>query len=75
MCKFIQITTKSDLSLLVDHCIQGSTQGRLNTETAERVDPDLMDYVLCAGISLLRTLCQKGVHLGTDDPAHMVRNC
>uniref|UniRef100_A0A4W6G2J0 Tubulin tyrosine ligase like 4 n=1 Tax=Lates calcarifer TaxID=8187 RepID=A0A4W6G2J0_LATCA len=27
------------------------------------------------GISLLRTLCQKGVHLGTSDPAHIVRNC
>ncbi|KAL0985641.1 hypothetical protein UPYG_G00159830 [Umbra pygmaea] len=23
------------------------------------------------GISMLKTLCQKGVHLGTDDPAHM----
>lgn len=23
------------------------------------------------GINLLRTLCQKGVHLGTNDPAHM----
>ncbi|XP_038577230.1 tubulin polyglutamylase TTLL4 [Micropterus salmoides] len=27
------------------------------------------------GISLLRTLCQKGVHLGTDDPAHMWSKC
>uniref|UniRef100_A0A3Q4HGV5 Tubulin tyrosine ligase-like family, member 4 n=1 Tax=Neolamprologus brichardi TaxID=32507 RepID=A0A3Q4HGV5_NEOBR len=32
-------------------------------------------FVLCAGISLLRPLCQQGVHLGTSDPAHMVRNC
>ncbi|XP_069576550.1 tubulin monoglutamylase TTLL4 [Brachyistius frenatus] len=27
------------------------------------------------GISLLRTLCQKGVHLGTSDPAHMWSKC
>lgn len=27
------------------------------------------------GISLLRTLCQKGVHLGTNDPAHMWSKC
>uniref|UniRef100_A0A672I209 Tubulin tyrosine ligase-like family, member 4 n=1 Tax=Salarias fasciatus TaxID=181472 RepID=A0A672I209_SALFA len=26
------------------------------------------------GIDLLRTLCQRGVHLGTNDPAHMVSN-
>lgn len=25
-----------------------------------------------AGVSLLTALCQKGVHLGTSDPAHMV---
>ena len=30
---------------------------------------------MCAGISLLQTLCQKGVHLGTTDPAHIVSNC
>lgn len=28
-----------------------------------------------AGISLLRTLCQKGVHQGTSDPAHMWSKC
>ncbi|CAK6973175.1 tubulin polyglutamylase TTLL4 [Scomber scombrus] len=27
------------------------------------------------GISLLRTLCQKKVHLGTNDPAHMWSKC
>ncbi|XP_074551226.1 tubulin monoglutamylase TTLL4 isoform X2 [Halichoeres trimaculatus] len=27
------------------------------------------------GVSLLRTLCQKGVHLGTNDPAHMWSKC
>ncbi|KAM4608469.1 tubulin monoglutamylase TTLL4 [Polymixia lowei] len=27
------------------------------------------------GISLLRTLCQAGVHLGTTDPAHMWSKC
>lgn len=27
------------------------------------------------GISLLKTLCQKGVHLGTSDPAHMWSKC
>uniref|UniRef100_A0A3B4UQW3 Tubulin tyrosine ligase-like family, member 4 n=1 Tax=Seriola dumerili TaxID=41447 RepID=A0A3B4UQW3_SERDU len=27
------------------------------------------------GISLLRTLCQKGVHLGTSDPAHIWSKC
>ncbi|KAG7262975.1 hypothetical protein CRUP_029403, partial [Coryphaenoides rupestris] len=27
------------------------------------------------GISLLRSLCQKGVHLGTSDPAHMWSKC
>ncbi|KAM9804686.1 tubulin monoglutamylase TTLL4 [Neosynchiropus ocellatus] len=27
------------------------------------------------GISLLTTLCQKGVHLGTNDPAHMWTKC
>ncbi|XP_029936370.1 tubulin monoglutamylase TTLL4 isoform X2 [Myripristis murdjan] len=27
------------------------------------------------GISLLRTLCQRGVHLGTSDPAHMWSKC
>lgn len=27
------------------------------------------------GISLLRTFCQKGVHLGTNDPAHMWSKC
>ncbi|XP_070694669.1 tubulin monoglutamylase TTLL4 [Pempheris klunzingeri] len=27
------------------------------------------------GISLLRTLCGKGVHLGTSDPAHMWSKC
>ncbi|XP_051259544.1 tubulin polyglutamylase TTLL4 isoform X2 [Dicentrarchus labrax] len=27
------------------------------------------------GISLLTTLCQKGVHLGTSDPAHMWSKC
>ncbi|XP_034535046.1 tubulin polyglutamylase TTLL4 isoform X8 [Notolabrus celidotus] len=27
------------------------------------------------GVSLLRTLCHKGVHLGTNDPAHMWSKC
>ncbi|KAM7380161.1 hypothetical protein PAMP_003474 [Pampus punctatissimus] len=27
------------------------------------------------GITLLRTFCQKGVHLGTNDPAHMWSKC
>ncbi|XP_029386382.1 tubulin monoglutamylase TTLL4 isoform X2 [Echeneis naucrates] len=27
------------------------------------------------GISLLRTLCQKGVHVGTSDPAHIWSKC
>lgn len=27
------------------------------------------------GINLLRTLCEKGVHLGTSDPAHMWSKC
>lgn len=29
--------------------------------------------LLCLGISLLRCLCQEGVHLGTSDRAHIVR--
>ncbi|TKS67658.1 Tubulin polyglutamylase TTLL4 [Collichthys lucidus] len=27
------------------------------------------------GIRLLRSLCEKGIHLGTDDPAHMWSQC
>lgn len=30
--------------------------------------------VLCAGISLLTALCQRGAHLGTSDLTPMVRN-
>lgn len=29
----------------------------------------------CAGIDLLKALCQERVHLGTSDPAHMVSSC
>lgn len=47
-----------------------SHRGKENSETAAQVC-----FVLRAGISLLRPLCQQGVHLGTSDPAHMVRNC
>lgn len=29
-------------------------------------------FGFCAGVDLLKALCQKRVHLGTSDPAHMV---
>lgn len=31
-------------------------------------------FVLFSGISILKNLCEKGIHLGTNDPAHKVRN-
>lgn len=59
--------------------VQTENECRGNNETAGRLNPDFINRVcklsvLHSGIRLLRSLCEKGIHLGTDDPAHMVRN-